>query len=120
MSVTGLVKLPALMRLALIGAAAVLMSLALAACGSEPPPAPTAAPAASEASAPASAPAAAESDTIKVGILHSLSGTMSISETAVHDAELLAIEEDQRQRRCDGQAAGSGHRRRRFRLANVC
>ena len=35
----------------------------------------------------------AEGDTIKVGILHSLSGTMSISEVAVHDAELLAIEE---------------------------
>ncbi len=32
-------------------------------------------------------------DPIKVGILHSLSGTMAISEVAVHDAELLAIEE---------------------------
>ncbi|GAB7388389.1 urea ABC transporter substrate-binding protein [Bacillaceae bacterium] len=31
--------------------------------------------------------------TIKVGILHSLSGTMAISETSVKDAELLAIEE---------------------------
>jgi urea transport system substrate-binding protein len=31
--------------------------------------------------------------TVKVGVLHSLSGTMSISETAVRDAELLAIEE---------------------------
>ena len=95
MSVTGLAKLPVLLRFALIGAAAVLMPLMLAACGSEPPPAPaaTAAPAASAASQPASPPAAAESDTIKVGILHSLSGTMSISETAVHDAELLAIEE---------------------------
>ena len=30
---------------------------------------------------------------MKVGILHSLSGTMSISEVAVHDAELLAIKE---------------------------
>ncbi len=92
MSLTGLAKLPVMMRFALIGAAAILMSLMLAACGSEPPPAP-AAPASQASSAPASAPAAAESDTIKVGILHSLSGTMSISETAVHDAELLAIEE---------------------------
>lgn len=33
------------------------------------------------------------SDTIKVGILHSLSGTMAISETSVRDAELLAIKE---------------------------
>jgi len=32
-------------------------------------------------------------DTIKVGILHSLSGTMAISEVSVKDAELLAIEE---------------------------
>lgn len=32
-------------------------------------------------------------DTIKVGILHSLSGTMEISEKTVVDAELLAIEE---------------------------
>lgn len=31
--------------------------------------------------------------TIKVGILHSLSGTMAISETSLRDAELLAIEE---------------------------
>ena len=32
-------------------------------------------------------------DTIKVGILHSLSGTMSISETTVRDSTLMAIEE---------------------------
>jgi urea transport system substrate-binding protein len=32
-------------------------------------------------------------DTIKVGILHSLSGTMAISEVTVKDAELLAIDE---------------------------
>jgi urea transport system substrate-binding protein len=32
-------------------------------------------------------------ETVRVGILHSLSGTMSISEVAVHDAELLAIQE---------------------------
>lgn len=34
-----------------------------------------------------------ESDTIKVGILHSLSGTMAMSEAPIADAELLAIEE---------------------------
>ncbi|MFN8375944.1 MAG: urea ABC transporter substrate-binding protein, partial [Anaerolineae bacterium] len=38
------------------------------------------------------APAAAQ-ETIKVGILHSLSGTMSISETTVRDSTLMAIEE---------------------------
>src|SRR5690606_8420131 len=32
-------------------------------------------------------------ETVQVGILHSLSGTMSISEVAVHEAELLAIKE---------------------------
>lgn len=36
---------------------------------------------------------AASGETVPVGILHSLSGTMSISEKAVVDAELLAIEE---------------------------
>ena len=36
---------------------------------------------------------AASGDTIPVGVLHSLSGTMAISEISVHDAELLAIEE---------------------------
>ena len=37
----------------------------------------------------------AKNDTksVRVGILHSLSGTMAISETAVRDAELLAIKE---------------------------
>lgn len=33
------------------------------------------------------------SDTIKVGILHSLSGTMAISEVSVKDSELMAINE---------------------------
>src|SRR5687768_2341341 len=36
---------------------------------------------------------AASGDTIKVGVLHSLSGTMAISEVTVKDAELLAMEE---------------------------
>ena len=36
---------------------------------------------------------AAESDTIKVGILHSLSRTIAIIEQSLHNAELLAIEE---------------------------
>jgi urea transport system substrate-binding protein len=41
----------------------------------------------------ASASAMPESNTIKVGILHSLSGTMAISEVSVRDATLLAIKE---------------------------
>jgi len=60
----------------------VLMSaLVLSACG-QPPATNTSASGASN-----------EDDTIKVGVLHSLSGTMSISEVSVKDATLLAIEE---------------------------
>ena len=38
-------------------------------------------------------PAAADDDTIKVGILHSLSGTMAISETTLKDVMLMLIDE---------------------------
>nr|WP_246649848.1 urea ABC transporter substrate-binding protein [Nonomuraea coxensis] len=48
--------------------------MALAACGSDAQP-------------------AAEPQEIKVGLLHSLSGTMAISEVTVRDAELLAVDE---------------------------
>lgn len=34
-----------------------------------------------------------DGDTVKVGLLHSLTGSMAISETSVRDAEVLAIEE---------------------------
>ncbi|OXS76653.1 urea ABC transporter substrate-binding protein [Domibacillus enclensis] len=37
--------------------------------------------------------AADTSDTVSVGVLHSLSGTMAISEVSLRDAELMAIEE---------------------------
>ena len=74
-----------------------LLLISVLACSSAP--AATTAPAAAT-QVPAetmkeAAPAAesSEGDTIKVGILHSLSGTMSISETAVKDATVLAIEE---------------------------
>jgi urea transport system substrate-binding protein len=39
------------------------------------------------------AAASAEDETIKVGILHSLSGTMAISETSLKDVALMTIEE---------------------------
>ncbi|MEO5877087.1 MAG: urea ABC transporter substrate-binding protein [Streptosporangiaceae bacterium] len=51
--------------------------LVLAACGSESKESET----------------ATDSGTVKVGILHSLSGTMSISEVTVKNSELMAIEE---------------------------
>lgn len=44
-------------------------------------------------SSSSSAGSSQSGNTIKVGILHSLSGTMAISETSVRDAELMAIEE---------------------------
>lgn len=50
-------------------------------------------PAASTPAAAAETTAGESSDTIKVGILHSLSGTMAISEVSVKDATLLAIQE---------------------------
>ncbi|WP_408595622.1 transporter substrate-binding protein, partial [Limnohabitans sp.] len=39
------------------------------------------------------APQAFAADTIKVGVLHSLSGTMAISETVLKDTVLMAIDE---------------------------
>ena len=62
-------------------------SLLLKSCATPPTPSASTAPGASTS---ASAPAG---DVIKVGILHSLTGTMSISEKSVVDAENLAIEE---------------------------
>ena len=38
-------------------------------------------------------PQAHAADTIKVGVLHSLSGTMAISETVLKDTVLMAIDE---------------------------
>lgn len=38
-------------------------------------------------------PAATAGGTVKVGILHSLSGTMAISETSLRDVEMMAIDE---------------------------
>lgn len=64
---------------------AVVMALALlgAACGQQ----------AGDSGTAGEKAAADEGDTIKVGLLHSLSGTMAISEVTVRDAELLAIEQ---------------------------
>jgi urea transport system substrate-binding protein len=72
----------------LLMGSAVAGSLLLKSCGggssSGPSPSGSASP---------STAAAGGGNTIKVGILHSLSGTMAISEKSVVDAELLAIEE---------------------------
>ncbi|HIK55920.1 MAG TPA: urea ABC transporter substrate-binding protein [Synechococcales cyanobacterium M55_K2018_004] len=67
------------------GSAALGTSMLLKACAS---PTPT------DSASPAASPAApAGGDTIKVGILHSLSGTMAISEKSVVDATQLAIKQ---------------------------
>ncbi len=58
------------------------------------PPAPAASAAAPQAAAPApAAPAAPDTGPIKVGILHSLSGTMAISETSLKDVALMTIDQ---------------------------
>ncbi len=63
----------------------------LVAC-QKPADAPAAAPAATAPAAPAPAPTD-DKGPIKVGILHSLSGTMAISETSLKDVALMTIEE---------------------------
>ncbi|MEM8614374.1 MAG: urea ABC transporter substrate-binding protein [Cyanobacteria bacterium P01_H01_bin.105] len=71
------------------GSTAVGTSILLKACGGGSEPAADA-PAEGDG---ATVAASDDGDTIKVGILHSLSGTMAISETTVVDAEELAIKE---------------------------
>jgi urea transport system substrate-binding protein len=67
-----------------MGLVTVVLSLLLAACGNNEEPASTTTEGGS---------GAATGETIKVGVLHSLSGTMAISEVSVRDAEIMAIEE---------------------------
>lgn len=68
------------------GSATLGTSLLLKACGSSSDTA-------SNSAISATTGATASGNTIKVGILHSLSGTMAISEKSVVDAEMLAIDE---------------------------
>lgn len=65
------------------------LAAVLGACGGGEAPAP----AATSSAGASTASTAAAGGTLKVGIMHSLSGVMSISEKAVVDAEQLAIEE---------------------------
>ncbi len=90
-------------RAALAAGAGGAVAVLVAACGGGVAPAATSSSSAAAttsmasgtSSAPASSSSAATSagGTIKVGVLHSLSGTMSISEVAVKNAELMAVEE---------------------------
>ncbi|HIK07460.1 MAG TPA: urea ABC transporter substrate-binding protein [Trichormus sp. M33_DOE_039] len=76
-------------RFLIYSSATLSSSILLKACANNAPTA-TSSPVISGNASPV---AAASGDTIKVGILHSLSGTMSISEKSVVDAEKLAIKE---------------------------
>ena len=69
-----------LTKIAAIAAAAMMMSLSACSGASE-----------GSNSDGSAAPAASGDDTVKVGLLHSLTGSMAISEKAVSDAEKLAI-----------------------------
>lgn len=71
-----------LKKIAALGMA-VVMTAGLSACGG----------AVSEVGKKSSGANSDNGDTIKVGILHSLSGTMAMSETSVRDAEIMAIKE---------------------------
>ena len=72
------------------------------------------------ASVAVSAPVQAQ-DTIKVGILHSLSGTMAISETTLKDVMLMLIEAAEREGRSSlASMLEAGGRRSRVRLAALC
>jgi urea transport system substrate-binding protein len=76
------------------GSASLGTSIFLKACASNQPT--TTAESPTTASSPVAAAGGSSGNTIKVGILHSLSGTMAISEKSVVDAEMLAIEADLR------------------------
>ncbi len=71
------------------GILAMIMSVfMLGACAAQ-----TSNPTSENESSNSSATTSTDSDTVQVGILHSLSGTMAISEVSLRDAELMAIEE---------------------------
>ena len=71
------------------GAVVLFAAAALAACGGEAPK--TEAPKGGD--APKEAPKADDGKTVKIGILHSLSGAMAISETSLRDVVLMAVDE---------------------------
>lgn len=74
----------------LYGSATLGTSILLKSCTNSPT---TTAESPTTAASPVAAAGGGSGDTIRVGILHSLSGTMAISERSVVDAEQLAIEE---------------------------
>ncbi len=80
-------KKVSLRKIAAFAASMAMFAMTLAGCGS------TASDSSSSTDGTTSAAAASGDDTVKVGLLHSLTGSMAISEKAVRDAEVLAIDE---------------------------
>ncbi|WAL62567.1 urea ABC transporter substrate-binding protein [Thermocoleostomius sinensis] len=80
-------------RFLMYGSAALGTSVLLKACANGETTSTSESPAATDAGTQVAASPAASGDAIKVGVLHSLSGTMAISEKSVVDSTLLAIEE---------------------------
>ena len=68
--------------------AMILSVFMLGACAAQ-----TSEPSTENESSDSTATASTDGDSVQVGILHSLSGTMAISEVSLRDAELMAIEE---------------------------
>ena len=58
-------------------------------------------------------------DPIKIGVLHSLSGTMAISETTLKDVMLMLIDEQNKKGGVLGKKLRGGRRRPRLQLAAV-
>ena len=93
-----IIQLPSSKIVKLVASTAVALALVTGCAGQAPAakapaPAGSSAPPSSASSQGATQPAPSSGGTIKVGVLHSLSGTMSISETSVKDATLMAIGE---------------------------
>lgn len=59
-------------------------------------------------------------DTIKVGVLHSLSGTMAISETTLKDTVLMMVDEQNKKGGLLGKKTGSGGGGSCLKLAAFC
>lgn len=82
-----IMKKVSLRKIAALAASMAMFAMTLAGCGS------TASDGGSSTDGTTAAAAASGDDTVKVGLLHSLTGSMAISEKAVRDAEVLAIDE---------------------------
>merc|ERR1711939_1135593 len=84
------------------GLAAASLGLAVTACGGS-----------EKTESADSAPAAEFDDTVKVGILHSLTGTMAISESTLVDTEKMAIDDVKKKEKITHKQKKKGKNERR-------